>query len=41
MRNGLTQPGNHLRAIAWIIVLMAMTDAWALIVKILLAVFGE
>jgi len=41
MRNGLMQPGNHLRAIAWIIVLMAMTDAWALIVKILLAVFGE
>ena len=41
MRNGLMQQGNHLRAVAWIIVLMAMTDAWALIVKILLAVFGE
>jgi hypothetical protein len=41
MRNGLMQRGNHLRAMAWIIALMAMTEFWALTVKLLLAVFGE
>jgi hypothetical protein len=42
MRNGSMQRGNQLRAMGWIIVLMSMTDFWALVTKLLLAaVFGE
>jgi hypothetical protein len=42
MRNGSMQRGNQLRAMGWVIVLMSMTDFWALVTKLLLAaVFGE